>query len=525
MLLYRKKKLLVLRLRDPERVTSIIPKSKVFEHNGKQFVAVKHGIDEVKVLRNIGIEAPSPINYYYDWPGRFKPFKHQEHTASFLTLNHRAFNLNDLGTGKTVSTLWAYDYLREQGLVKKVVVITPLSTLERTWADEVFQHFPHLTTSVLYGSREKRLKMLNIDADIYLINHDGIKIKGMVEAINARLDIDLVIVDELAQVARTAGTDRYKALQKIINKGKFPRKCWGLSGLPIPNGPMDAWAQCRLLVPERVPPYANRFKESVMRQVSQYVWIPKPNALEIVQEAMQPAIRYHRDECIDLPPCIYETRTVELTPPQKLAYKEMLAQLTTQIEGGQVTAVNEAVKAQKLIQISCGVVYGKDGQSLELDSLPRLEVVKETIEESATKVIVFVPFVAVVEHVTAYLRKFFTVECIHRNVSKNERDRIFSDFQRTPNPKVLVASPATMSHGLTLTEASTIIWFGPIASTDIFLQANGRITRPGQRNNQLIMLIEGTDVERKYYARLKAKEKVQGTLLEMIKGDREASAV
>lgn len=525
MLLYRKKRLLVLRLKDPSRVTGVIPKSKTFQYNGKEFVAVNHGVEEVKVLRNIGIEAPSPIKYYYDWPGRFKPFKHQEHTAEFLTLNHRAFNLNDLGTGKTISTLWAYDYLRSMGLVNKVIVVTPLSTLERTWADEIFQHFPHLTCSVMYGSRDKRLKMLNIDADIYLINHDGLKVAGMVEAINKRDDIDLVIVDEIAQVARTAGTDRYKALQKIINKGEFPRKAWGLSGLPIPNGPMDAWAQCRLLVPERVPNYANRFKDSVMRQVSQYVWIPRLNALEIVQEAMQPAIRYHRDECIDLPPCIYETRTVEMTPPQKVAYKEMLTKLTAQIESGQVTAVNEAVKAQKLIQIACGVVYGNDGESLVLDSQPRLDVVRETIEESSTKVIVFVPFVAVVEQVTEYLRKFFTVECIHRNVSKPERDRIFLDFQKTANPKVLVASPGTMSHGLTLTEASTIIWFGPIASNDIFEQANGRITRPGQKQSQLIMMIEGSDVERKYYSRLKDKQKVQGTLLELVKQDRQSSVL
>ena len=524
MLISRKHKAIVLRLRDPSRVTSIIPKSRVFEHDGKEFVAVRHGVEEVKVLRNIGIEAPSPILYYYDWPGRFKPFNHQRHIASFLTLNHRAFNLADLGTGKTVATLWAYDYLRSRGLVNKVLVITPLSTLERTWADEVFQHFPHLTTAVLHGSREKRLKMLATDVDIYLINHDGIKVSGLVDALNLRPDIDLVIVDEVSQVARTAGTDRYKALQKIVNKGAFPRKCWGLTGTPIPNGPMDAWAQCRLLVPERVPPYANRFKDMVMKQITPFLWVPRPIALEVVHEAMQPALRYHRDECIDLPPCVYETRTVEMSSTAKRAYKDMLTKLKVEIEGGEVTAVNEAVKAQKLIQIACGVVYDGDGHQLEVDVMPRLQVVKETIEESSTKVIVFVPFVSAVQLVADYLRKFFTVECIYGAVSKSERDRIFTAFQRAEAPRVIVAQPAAMSHGLTLTAASTIIWFAPTSSNETFEQANARITRPGQKYSQLIMMIEGTDIERKYYARLKDKQKVQGTLLELVKGDREAIA-
>lgn len=521
MLISKKHKALVLRLRDPSLVTAVIPKSKVFTHKGKEFVAVKHGIDEVKVLRNLGIQAPSPIKHHYDWPGRFKPFLAQWETAEFLTMYNRAFCLNDMGSGKTLATLWAFDFLKKAGAVNRMIVVSPLSTLERTWGDEVWQHFPHLEHVVLWGSAQKRLALLGQEADIYIINHDGLKVAGVVEALAARPDIDLVVVDEIAQCARNAGTDRFKALHTIVNK-QSPRMAWGLTGTPIPNAPTDAWAQCRLLVPTNVPPYFNRFKDQVMKQVTQFLWVPRPNALDVVHEAMQPSIRFSRDECIDLPPCVYQTREVALTKEQSRAYKDMLTKLRLEIESGEVTAVNEAVKAQKLIQVATGAVYGDDGATLELDAGPRLEVVREIVEEAGTKVIVFVPFVSAVHRVSEYLRASgVSVECIHGEVGKTERDRIFGSFQRSAEPRVLVAIPHAMSHGLTLTAASTIVWYAPITSNDVFEQANARITRPGQKQNQLIVMIEGTEIERRYYARLQRKQKVQGTLLESIRAARE----
>lgn len=520
MLINRRKKALILRLKDPTRVTSVIPKSKVFEYNGKQFVAVKHGVEEVKVLRNLGFNAPSPMLYYYEWPGRFKPFAAQRDVAAFLTGHNRAFNLSEIGTGKTMATLWAYDYLRERGIVKKMLVIAPLSTLERTWADEVWQHFPHLNATVLYGEGQKRRALLAQDADIYIINHDGFRVKGLVEDLAKRPDIDLVVIDEVSQAARNASTDRFKYITTIVNK-QTPRRAWGLTGTPIPNKPTDAWAQCRLLVPERVPNYSNRFRDMVERQVGQFLWVPRDNALSVVEDAMQPSIRYTRDECMDLPPCTYVTREVPLTAPQAKAYKEMLVKLRAELLAGEVLAVNEAVKASKLIQIATGALYGDDREVLTVDAKPRLEVVHEIVEEAGSKVIVFVPFVSSVHLVSQYLKdQGITVECIYGDVAKGERDRIFGAFQRSPTPQVLVAQPASMSHGLTLTAASTIIWYAPITSNDVFEQANGRITRPGQKQNQLIVMLEGTDIEQKYYKRLATKQKTQGTLLESIKESR-----
>jgi len=300
MLIWREKKALVLKSREPARITNIIPTAKAFTVKGIPYVAVPHKIAETKVLRNLGFDAPAPIREHYDWPGRYTPFAAQREAAAFLSMYDRAFNLSELGTGKSLASLWAYDYLRSIGHLHKVLIVSPLSTLERTWADEVFQHFPHLQYAVLYGSKQKREKMLKTDVDVYIINHDGLQIiePWLVD----RPDIDLIIIDEIAQAARNAGTDRWKAINKVINRHKPTRACWGMTGTPTPNAPTDAWAQCRLISPSNVPPYFNRFKGQVMRQLSQFQWLPRPDATDIVREVMQPSVRFTRDECVDLPP-------------------------------------------------------------------------------------------------------------------------------------------------------------------------------------------------------------------------------
>jgi SNF2 family DNA or RNA helicase len=511
MLIHEKTQKVILNLRDLDRVATLVPTARKFVYKDTELLAVPHRIDEAKILRNMGFDVPGPIKHYYDWSGQYTPFEAQRETAEFLTMHKRAFCLNDMGTGKTLATLWAFDYLKSVGLASRALIISPLSTLERTWGDEIFRHFPHLNFNVVYGTKERRLKMLAHESDIYLINHDGIKI--VEKELAARPDINLIVVDEIASF-RNASTNRWKSLRNIV-AGR--ERVWGLTGTPTPNAPTDAWAQCRLLTPERVPKYFTQFKDSVMKQISQFKWVPREGATELVKEAMQPAIRYSRDDCVDLPACIYQERHVPMTDEQKKAYKQMLAKLQMEYEGDKIQAVNEAVKMQKLLQIACGVVYGEDAD-IHLPALPRIQVLKEVIEEAGTKTIVFVPFKGVLKYVAAELANEFTVEMISGETSKSERDRIFHAFQNTNTPKVLVAQPAAMSHGLTLTAANTVVWFAPVTSNEIYEQANARVTRPGQKHTQFIVNIEGSEVERRLYSRLRDKQKMQGLLLEVVRG-------
>jgi SNF2 family DNA or RNA helicase len=233
---------------------------------------------------------------------------------------------------------------------------------------------------------------------------------------------------------------------------------------------------------------------------------------------MQPSVRFAREDCIDLPPTTYVTRQCELSPQQKSAFDDMLRKLKVEFAGEQVTAVNEAVKLGKLLQICVGGVYTHDGGTVALPNQSRVELVREIIEEAEAKVIVFVPLTGALNLLADELRKDFTVEVVNGETSKAQRDRIFKDFQNARDPRVLVANAGTMSHGLTLTAANTIVWFAPVHSLETYEQANARVTRPGQKLNTLIVNIEATPLERKIYERLQGRGKTQGVLLDMLKG-------
>lgn len=518
MLISKKHQKVVFNSRHPERITTVIPTAKPLTYKGRRLVAVPHRLDETKVLRNIGYNVPSPVAFYYAWSGRYEPFAHQRTTVEFLTLNSRAFVLNQIGTGKSLSVLWAYDYLRSVGQADKMVIVSPLSTLERVWADELFKHFPHLTYSVLHGAAAKRKKMLELDVDIYIINHDGVKV--LQDELCARSDINVVVIDELAEY-RNQKTERWQALHTLVSGRQW---VWGLTGSPTPRAPTDAWAQVRLISPDRVPRYFTKFRDAVMRQINTFKWIPRPEAAHVVKEAMQPAILFKREECIDLPPCTFSTRHVEMSPEQTKAYKDMLNRLRMEYAGGEVTAVNEAVKTMKLIQIACGVAYSTDGSNVVLPSPERIAAVKELVEEADGKVIVYVPLTGGLQRIAQELRdEGYEVGVVHGETPKGERDLIFGAFQDGNSMRVLVAHPKCMAHGLTLTAANVIVWYIPTNDFSVYEQACGRIVRPGQRRHQHIVHLEGSNIERRMYDRLEHRGNAQGVLLDLIKKDMEES--
>jgi SNF2 family DNA or RNA helicase len=514
--LVKEKEAVLLRVREPSKITTVIPTAKLLKNH---IVAVPHRPDELRVLQHLGFDGiPTPLRTNYEFPkagGRYDPFAAQIETADFLSMHNRCFVLNSMGTGKTVSSLWAFDYMRSRKQVKKALIICPLSTMERTWADEVFKTFPHLDATVLYGTRQRRMKLLDQDSHLYIINIDGIK--TIKEALAKRPDIDLIIVDEVAMF-RNASTSRWKELNEILNK-QSPRKVWALTGMPTPNSPLDAWAQCRVITPTNpvLPKYFGKARDILMKQLSQFKWIPRDNANDTVKEWMQPAIRFSLDDCTDLPEQIHINRDAQMSDEQRKAYVEMLSALKTEYEGGELLAVNEAVKANKLVQIACGVAYGREGETIVLPAADRINVLKELIEESEGKVIVFVPLTGVLEELAFELGQQWEVATIHGGTPKHDRDTIFHDFQTKSSPHVLIANPATMSHGLTLTAATTIIWYAPVHSNDIYEQACARVRRPGQKKTTVIAHIAASEVERRIYQRLKTKQKMQGLLLDMMK--------
>lgn len=521
------KRAVVFSLKEPSKITTVIPTAREFVHNGKRLVAVPHKPDETIVMRNLGYDIPSPMNLYYPYEGRFKPFDAQRTTAEFASMHPRCFILNSMGLGKTITTLWAIDYMRKIGAVHRVLVVCPISVMERTWADEIFRSFPDMNVNVLYGTRQKRLKLLEQEADIYIINTDAIKI--IKDDLAFRKDIDLVVIDELA-LFRNSGSDRWKAANEVCNKQlEGSRRVWGLTGSPTPNAPTDAFGQIKLVTPANTecPKYFGRFRDQVMTQVSQFRYVPKPDAAETVAKYMQPSIRFALDDVVDLPPQIITQRSVPLSDEQKKAYASMVEILKAELADGSIQAVNEGVKASKLLQIACGVAYGtdEDGEqvAIPLDCTHRYEAVDEVICESEGKTIVFVPFSGALNALRDYLVKAgHTVAVVDGSTPKHERDDIFYNFQQTADPKVIVANPAAMSHGLTLTAATTIVWFGACYSNEVYQQACARVRRPGQKRSTVIVQIVSTPLEEKIYRRIDDKQSLQGLLLDIVRDNPES---
>lgn len=464
---------------------------------GNNQVLVNWGLDEMQVLKNLQIKnIPSPIISKYDWPGMHKPFEHQKTTSSFLTLHRRAFCLNEQGTGKTGSVIWAADYLMNLGKVKRVLVICPLSIMDSAWRADLFKFAMHRTVDIAYGTREKRTRIINSDAEFIIINYDGVEI---VKDIIAENKFDLIVIDE-ANAYKNTQTTRWKTLNKILTPDTW---LWMLTGTPAAQSPVDAYGLAKLVNPKNVPKFYTTFKDMVMYKVTQFKWTIRPNADKIVYQSLQPAIRFTKEECLDLPEMTYVTREVELTPQQKKYYNALRSKLVIQASGEQITAVNAAVGLSKLLQISCGAVYSDTGETLEFDINNRYKVLREVIDETQQKILIFVPFKHTIQILSQQLQQDgFTTEIINGEVSANKRAEIFREFQETPNPRILIIQPQAASHGVTLTAADTVVWWGPTPSLETYAQANARVHRAGQRHPVTIVRLQGSNAERHLYKML-----------------------
>ena len=504
-------KAVVYTLRNPAQVVQCLPEAQQLDAH-RVAVPVRYGTMEM--CNRLGLPIVNPMRVEYDWPAKpgLTPFKHQAVMSGFAALYRKHFNLSDMGTGKTLSCLWTADYLMRLGLVKKVLIICTLSTMDDVWAKELaINWLAGRTSSLLHGTAARRFERLGQDVDFYILNHDGVSVRGVGEALIKRTDIDLVIVDE-ASAFKHSSTLRYRNLRRIL--ASKPR-AWLLTGTPAANSPTDAWGIAKLI--DATPMSQFAFRDRTMIRISQFKWVPRADAASTVAATLQPSIRFNRDDCIDLPPITYETRQSRLSERQKSAYEDMKEALSlTMRDGTVIDAVNEAVLRNKLIQISCGALYGPDHEIHHLDAGPKLDELDQVLDSISEKVIVFAPLTSVVHVLYRHISKEHSAGVITGAVSQKERTRIFGAFQTTDSPRIIVADPRAMAHGLTLTAASCIVWFGPIDSLEIYLQANARINRPGQVNKMLIVHLASTPVEKEIYRRLAEKESLQGAVLQIV---------
>lgn len=498
-----------------DAVGNMFPDAQLVTLQGNDFHLVQHQPAECFLLRTMGYQVPAPILTHYKWPGRFSPFDAQKQTAALLSMNKRAYVLNSMGTGKTSSALWAWDYLYGQGLAKKMLVVAPLSTLRFTWMKEVFSTLQHRKSIVVHhATRAKRDALLrDTEADIYIINHDGAKLlhAEIAELVKAGV-IDTLVIDELA-VYRSGSSQRTKSMKELAKGFEW---VWGMTGSPMPRSPIDVWSQCQIITPNTVDKYFSHFRDRVMTKINQFKWAPKPNAIDTAYSVMQPAVRFTMDDVQELPELTVQTRDVPMGKLQSKVYKSITAACHAAVGNNEITAANAGAVMMKLLQIATGWVYDKDKSTVKLDADDRINAIVETVDACDQKVLVFVPFIHALDGISEALSKENIEHAVVSGQTPiGERSEIFNLFQNTDKYKVLLAHPQCLAHGVTLTAANTIIWVAPVTSLEIYEQANARISRVGQKHKQLVLHLQSTPVERKIYKLLQGNQQVQNAFLDM----------
>jgi SNF2 family DNA or RNA helicase len=254
----------------------------------------------------------------------------------------------------------------------------------------------------------------------------------------------------------------------------------------------------------------------VMYKVTNFKWIPKDSASDTVFNVLQPAMRFTKADCLDLPDMVYTKREVELTKQQRKYYDALKKHMVMQAAGEEITAVNAAANMNKLLQISCGAIYTDKGDALEFDVKHRYKVLREVIDESSQKVLIFVPFRHAINILAGKLDSDgISNAIIQGSVSAPHRTEIFKAFQNEVEPQVLIIQPAAAAHGVTLTAANTVVWWGPTSSLETYLQANARVHRAGQEHKCTVVQLQGSLIERHVYNLLDNKIDIHTQILDL----------
>lgn len=345
-----------------------------------------------------------------------------------------------------------------------------------------------------------------------IINYDGIEI--VYDEIMAN-GYDVVVFDESTNIKNI--NRRWKFAYGVSHAAPW---VWLLTATPTSQSPRDAYGQCKLLLKDDFKYSERGWREAVIEQQSKSRWTPKPEAVQLVQHWMQPAIYVRkRDVLKDLPPLTRQRRKVTVSSEQaKMMGKLRKEAMATASTGQVITAVHAAALNLKILQVASGSVYDDTGQVVELDNTPRvtelIDIIKVTrsLEDRSfgrpnNKVLVFCAFkhtvAKVLEAITAAGVKAVSVT---GDTAAGRRATIFREFQEGWDLECIVAIPDVMAHGLTLTAATATVWFSPITSAEKFLQAANRTDRPGQHYPMTMYELYGTQAEKVMYDRLDARE-------------------
>ncbi|TVR98841.1 MAG: hypothetical protein EA406_05510 [Rhodospirillales bacterium] len=458
-----------------------------------------------RALKVAGHDVPHPLRYTYDFPGPWTPRDNQRATAEFLCTHNRCVCLNGMRTGKTLSTLWATDYLRRERVIRQVLIVAPKSTLELIWERNLLTTFGNAVSwKILTGTRADKQEMAAKPYDYLIVNPESLHL------IQGHVDPDLVVVDEATSM-KNPSSRRWKALKAIVGDD-LP--LWLLTATPTQQSPEDAYGLIRLLRPAYIS--KQHWRGLVMRQVTRFKWIPLPTAQTTVAKWLQPSIRFTLDDCGDVPTVQKEFQEVLMTPEQHRLCQALTDEAVARFTDGpeEITAANAAAVLSKILQVQGGGVYvHDDGERVTktVDATFMHEAIREYVEQADTPVLVFAPFRAVAKQVAEML----DAPLYWGDTPAAERRQIVDEFQAGRH-RAVVAVPDTMSHGVTLDKANYILWVLPPFKSEVYAQANGRVLQANSTKHIVITHLVPSKVANSRYVALESKERLQDTVLNLL---------
>lgn len=502
----------------------------------EQFFALPRTLQNAIVLRHFNFPVmPVMDENSYDFPiepGK-TPLPHQKVYANFSVMHPKMFNLGDPGTMKTLSTLWAADFLMQQFApgTCRFLIVAPLTILDTVWAAGIFRNFPgRRTFKILIGDEAKRMKLLEEPADFYICNLDGIKVgararpkrelRGFSAALEARKDIRGVIIDE-ASGFKDHTTFRWWCFHKAFADRPW---LWQLTGTPTPNRPTDAYGMAKL-ANNAFGKSFNAFQLESMIKVSNFLWKPQKDGYDKARRLLTPAVRFSLDDIWDGPEMTIQRRKVDLTDEQKKLMLQLKNELQVQTKAGPISAANEAAARQKFIQISLGAIYDANHVAHIVDASPRYKEIEEIIDSTQRKVLVFVTITSVIHVMIRHLEKKWKAEkspfkCgfINGEVPAKKRPGLIRAFETEDNFKVMFADPQATAHGINeFVVADTVIWASATDKAELWIQGNRRVRRPGQKHPTTCYQIVSNKLEEEIFNRLENNTGMQGMMLQAIR--------
>lgn len=472
-----------------------------------------------------------------------KFYTHQKDMLRYSLSHPHCCYLADVGTGKTRPSIATFYLRKEKGTgltrfdkrterdIEKCLVVCPSNIIEN-WTREIDKMELGLTFSMIVGPKKKRLAALDVEADFYIVNYDYL---SRITAELIGMGFDMVIVDEITYV-KHHGTNRSRAL-RLITKD-IPYRI-GLTGSPITNSPMDAFAEFWVIHDRLFGTNFWQFRNRYFQNKGYYYpdWQPRKDQMdELADKIGDYSIRVKKEDCLDLPPVVFETREIEMPAKMKQDYREMKEQLVLEIgeEGVVATAKVVLTKIIRLAQITSGFIVDEEKVLHELDYNPKLAELIQMLEgelmvdriagkPTCKKVIIFARFIHTIENLEAELINYNPSTLY--GATSNKQGAI-DKFQDDPTCRILITQLAT-AFGYNATAADTMIYFEHDFSVEHRIQSLGRNNRIGQTADKLtvIDLVVKDSIDGYTLASLEAKEDIANYIYNILDMKQAANGV